>query len=300
MEPSSQPPSARPDAGEVPSREQASVSEDLERWLKGEGEKTLGSLIELFREKSFALLFVILLGVPALPLPTGGATHVFEVIAVVLAVQLIAGRDTIWLPERWRRLELAGGRRERFIQSLLRLIRRLERFSRPRGRFLFDRRSTNIVFGLVVIAFSAGAFLAPPFSGLDTLPALGVVLLSLGMLLEDVVIVVAGLAVGVAGIVLDVVLGRAAIKGIGSLLSVLPARSARRRAPLSRARSASCPERPEKRKREGGLPAALPSHWATHTSSQRDPNSTLLQTHVAAISCLSGGVCSIYARRPIH
>ena len=50
------------------------------------------SLVELFEEKSFAIVFVLLLGVPALPLPTGGATHVFEVIAVLLAAQLIAGR----------------------------------------------------------------------------------------------------------------------------------------------------------------------------------------------------------------
>ena len=100
------------------------------------GEKTLGSLVELFEEKSFAILFVILLGVPALPLPTGGATHVFELIAILLGLQLIAGRDQIWLPQRWRKLVLAGGRQERFIVALLKMIRWLERFSRPRLRVL--------------------------------------------------------------------------------------------------------------------------------------------------------------------
>ena len=79
------------------------VSEELEAWLQSDGEKTLGSLIELFKEKSFAIIFVLLLGVPALPLPTGGATHVFEIIAVLLACQLIWGREEIWLPQRWRR-----------------------------------------------------------------------------------------------------------------------------------------------------------------------------------------------------
>ena len=201
-----------------PTPEAHSVSRELEGWLQSDGEKTLGSLVELFEEKSFAILFVILLGVPALPLPTGGATHVFEIIAVLLAVQLIAGRDHIWLPERWRRLELAGPRQRRFIAALMRMIRRLERFSRPRLRFLFDHRLSNIVFGLLVIAGCAGAFLAPPFTGLDTLPALGVVLLSLGVLLEDAAIVVLGLAVGVAGVALEIVLGSAAVKGIGKLI----------------------------------------------------------------------------------
>jgi hypothetical protein len=193
------------------------VSEQLAAWLAGDGEKTVASLIELFQEKSFAILFVVLLGVPALPLPTGGATHVFEIIAVLLAAQLIAGREAIWLPKRWRNLELAGDRQQRFLAGLMRLIRRLERISRPRLRFLFDHRLSNIVFGVLVIGGCLGAFLAPPFTGLDTLPALGVVLLSLAVLLEDFAIVIAAVVVGVTGVVLEIVLGGAAIKGIEHL-----------------------------------------------------------------------------------
>jgi hypothetical protein len=197
--------------------EQEKLSDELDRWLKAPGDKTLGSLIELFEEKSFAILFVLLLGVSALPLPTGGATHVFEIVAMLLAAQLMFGREKIWLPQRWRKLQLAGPRRERFLNALMRMIRRLERFSRPRLRFLFDRRATNVVFGALVIAGSLAAFVAPPFSGLDTLPSLGVVLLSLAVVLEDIAFVVVALVVGAAGVVLEVVLGSAAINGIGNL-----------------------------------------------------------------------------------
>jgi len=207
---------ARP-GGEMPSPGPNRVSDELERWLKSDGEKTLGTLIELFQENSFAILFVLLLGVPALPLPTGGATHVFEIIAVLLALELVAGRDEIWLPQRWRKLELAGNKQQRFIGGLMKTIRWLERFSRPRLRFLFDHRVTNIAFGLLVIGGSVGAFFAPPFTGLDTLPALGVVLLSLGVLFKDAIVVVAGLVVGVAGVVLEITLASAAINGITNL-----------------------------------------------------------------------------------
>jgi hypothetical protein len=143
---------------------------------------------------------------------------VFEIIAVLLALELIAGRDQIWLPQRWCKLELAGKRQQRFITALMRMIRRLERISRPRLRFLFDHRLSNIVFGLLVIAGCAGAFLAPPFTGLDTLPSLGVVLLSLGVLLEDFAVVVVALIVGAAGVTLEVVLGKAAIHSLGKIL----------------------------------------------------------------------------------
>jgi hypothetical protein len=205
-------------AGQGHGPEPPKVSAELERFLGGDGEKTIGALIDLFEEKSFAILFVVLLGVPALPLPTGGATHVFEVIAMLLALQLIVGAKKIWLPARWCRLELGGPRQQRFIAGLLRLVRRLERLSKPRLRFLFNHRLGNSVFGLLVLGGSLGAFLAPPFSGLDTLPALGVVLLSLAVLLEDVLVVAVAIAVGVAGVVLEIVLGSAAVGALENVL----------------------------------------------------------------------------------
>jgi hypothetical protein len=193
------------------------ASEELQSWLAGDGDKTLGGLIVTFEEKSFALLFILLLGLPALPLPTGGATHVFEIIAMLLALQLLAGRDMIWLPKRWRGVELAGGRREAFITKLMSTLRWLERYSRPRLAFLFDHRLSNVVFGLLALAGSLAAFLAPPFTGLDTLPALAVVLLSVAMILRDAALVVVALVVGVAGVALEILLGSAAVHGIGSL-----------------------------------------------------------------------------------
>jgi hypothetical protein len=197
------------------------ISDRIESWARGDAPKTLGSLIELFEQKSFAVIFVILLGVPALPVPTGGATHVFEVIAMLLSLQLIGGRDEVWLPLRWRQMELAGPKQQRFVNALLKLIRWLERFSRPRLRWLFGRRLSNILFGLLILLLSIGAFLAPPFSGLDTLPALGAVLVSLAVLLEDFAVLAVGLALGVAGIVLEIVLGRAAFTGVKQLFSAI-------------------------------------------------------------------------------
>ena len=193
------------------------VSDEIEAWTAGDGEKTLGSLVEVFEEKSFAVLFVVLLGVPALPLPTGGATHVFELIAMLLCLQLMVGRREVWLPERWRRLKLEGAGQQKFVRALLKTIRFLERFSKPRLTWLFNRRVSNAVFGLLVLLFSIGAFVAPPFSGLDTLPALGGVLVALSVLLEDVALLVLGLAVGAGGVLLELILGKAAFNGVKHL-----------------------------------------------------------------------------------
>ncbi len=194
------------------------VSDELERWLEGEQPRTLGSLIEAFGERSFAIVFALLMALPALPLPTGGATHVLEVIVMLLALELIAGRREIWLPQRWRRFELNTPARRRIIAMLLRRIRWLERFSRPRGQWIFSYRLSGIVFGLVSFAFTIVAFLAPPFSGLDTLPSIGVVALALGVLMTDVVVAAAGIAIGAIGVVAVIGLGSLVAKFVGDLL----------------------------------------------------------------------------------
>jgi hypothetical protein len=194
------------------------LSDELDGWLRSDADKTLGGLIDLFGERSFAVLFLFLLGPSALPLPTGGVTQVLEVIAMLLALQLIANRDCVWLPRRWRAVEIGGEGQARFLRGLMSVVRRMERLSRPRLRFAFEHRVSNIVFGALVIAGSLGAFLAVPFTGLDTLPALGVVLVSLAFLLEDFALAVAGTVALIAGIVLEIVVGWAAVEGLGSLL----------------------------------------------------------------------------------
>jgi hypothetical protein len=187
------------------------LSDRLEDWFRSPEPKTVGSLIELFGEKSFAVLFVLLLAVPALPLPTGGVTHLFELIAMLLALQLIVGRRTVWLPERWKRRELGPAAKRRFSEVLLRRLRWLERHSRPRLGFLLTHRLSGVVFGTLVLVLSVTAFVAPPFTGLDTLPSLGVVVLSVGVLLEDSLLALAGLLIGLVGLALVIALGRVAL-----------------------------------------------------------------------------------------
>jgi hypothetical protein len=136
------------------------VSEELEQWLRSDQPRTLGNIIELFGPRSFALVFVLLMSVPALPLPTGGATHVLEVVTMLVALQLIVGS----------------------------------------------------VFGLLVFGLALTAFLAPPFSGLDTLPSLGVVVMGLGVLMRDALLAVVGAVIGAVGVATVLALGTLVVR----------------------------------------------------------------------------------------
>jgi hypothetical protein len=90
---------------------------------------------------------------------------------------------------------------------LLGRIRWLERFSRPRAGWLFDHVATASVFGLLVFGLTLSAFLAPPFSGLDTLPSLGVVVIGLGVLMRDAVLALVGAVIGAVGVATILALG---------------------------------------------------------------------------------------------
>jgi hypothetical protein len=137
-------------------------------------------------------------------------THVLEVVTLLLALQLVLGRDEIWLPRRWRDRELGKTLTGKALPFAIRRIRDFERVSRPRGQALFERRWFHRLLGLCIAAFTLGALFAPPFSGLDTLPSVGIVLLALSIIGRDVVFTVAGLVVGAGGIILIVTVGRAA------------------------------------------------------------------------------------------
>ena len=187
-------------------------SSRLEDWIGRDGPRSVGSLCEQFGPRSFAIVFIVLMAVPAIPLPTGGVTHVLEIVTMILALELVVGRTQIWIPNRWRDAELKGVTGPRFSAALLRRIRQVERISRPRFAGLLERRLTSVVFGAIVFVLALTAFLAPPFSGLDTLPSLGVVVLSLGVLLGDVALAGVGIVVGAAGVTLVVGIGRAVTK----------------------------------------------------------------------------------------
>jgi len=65
-----------------------------------------------------------------------------------------------------------------------------------------------------LLVFVVAAFVAPPFSGLDTAPSLGVVIVCLGIIFSDLIIVSLGLLVGASGIALVILLGSVAWRAL--------------------------------------------------------------------------------------
>ena len=189
-------------------------SEDLHLWSLSKKPKTIESLTEVFGEKSFAVIFVVLMALPAMPLPTGGISHFFEVVVALLALEMVVGRRSIWLPSSWKKRPLSKTIVAKGIPYLVKKIAVVERYSKPRLTSVTTSRLALPLIGLIIIGFTATAFFAPPFSGLDTLPSLGVVLISLGLILEDALGLALGTIIGCLGVFLVVGLGSALINAL--------------------------------------------------------------------------------------
>ena len=199
------------DGSPPPDPDTERLSDQLATWMAADGRRTIGELVDTFGPRSFAVAFVVLLAFPALPLPTGGLSHVLELAAMLVALELILGRSELWVPKRWRDKELKG-LSGKGGQTLIRWIKRLERFARPRLSTLLDLSITRRVYGLLILGFSIAAFVSPPFSGLDTLPALGAVVLSVGFLLRDALIALIGVLIGAVGLGVILAIGQAIVR----------------------------------------------------------------------------------------
>lgn len=189
-------------------------SQTLQTWLATSKDKTLASLSQAFAEKSFAIIFFLLMALPALPIPTGGITHLTELITMLLSLELVIGRRIIWLPDKWLKFNVGKFLSAKATRRLVAIIKWFERFSRRRWSGLLIRSDVLSVLGVVILVFTLAAFVAPPFSGLDTLPSLGVVVISLALILEDSLIVGAGIVLGLIGIGLEVAAGTALYSGL--------------------------------------------------------------------------------------
>jgi len=192
-------------------------SQELEEWLNSNQPKTLLSLVRFSEDKSFAVTIMMLMFLSALPIPTGGITHVLEIIAFLVAFEMLIGLKTIWLPKSARKIKLGKTFQGKVIPAMMARIQWMEQRSSHKFKWVFNIPLVDRLTALVMIVFIVVAFLAPPFSGLDTLPALGVVTICLAIILDDIRALIAGTIIGSLGVFVAIGLGELLIRLINHI-----------------------------------------------------------------------------------
>ena len=178
----------------------------------GDGELRVRDVIEAFGERAFGALLLFLGLLSLIPIP--GATTLTGVPLVFVAVQLIIGRQSLWLP---RRVLEGGVDRENFrrrIERALGWVERAERLTRPRLAWATSDLGERLI-GLVCLVMAC-VLVLPIWFG-NFVPAVAVILLALGLLQRDGVFVLLG-AVAAAGafVVLALVWGTVVAGVVGT------------------------------------------------------------------------------------
>lgn len=129
-------------------------------------------------------LLLILLAIPAfIPVLPPGTSTVLGMLMSLVALQMIFGRRVPWIPARWRRHRLAPQTVIALQTRGVALLRKLERISRPRGSPLV-RNGVALRWHALLVIFMA-LVLSSPLPFLNTLPAIGVLLIGIGLLNHD-------------------------------------------------------------------------------------------------------------------
>jgi hypothetical protein len=156
---------------------------------------TLGELRDRLARRGFGLLMIVLALPTLIPVLPPGSAAFIGLLYILLSLQMLFGRDEPWLPARLSRVRLSARTITALRNRGVPFLRRVERFSRPRP-LLVDERIASRVVALVVLLL--GIVLLTPFPFLNTLPALAVMLMGIGLLNRDGVFVAAGMLITTA------------------------------------------------------------------------------------------------------
>ena len=192
------------------------LSEIFARTLdaNADGVVVLGEVLDKAGDRGYGFL-LILLAIPAfIPILPPGTSGVLGALMSIVALQMLFGLKQPWFPKRWRNKVLSPKVVEALQTRGVAMLRKIERVSHPRGR-RFTRNGLILrLSALVVIALAL--VLSSPMPFMNTLPALGVLLIGVGLANHDLYVLSAGWGIGIV-VVLIVALGIEALLRLAKL-----------------------------------------------------------------------------------
>ncbi|ATU93678.1 exopolysaccharide biosynthesis protein exod [Phyllobacterium zundukense] len=153
-------------------------------------------LEDAFTDRSFAALLTFFAILNLLPLPPG--TGVITGIPLVLvSVQMVMGRESVWLPAFMRDKTISPERFRQVSDKVVPWLQWLERFIRPRN-WPFGRKQGDRWLGVFTTILGISVVLPMPLS--NWLPALATAIIGIALCERDGRLMLAGLILGVVSI----------------------------------------------------------------------------------------------------
>jgi hypothetical protein len=178
-----------------PSRKASQLLVDSVRHLDGP-DVSIRELLGLMGERAFGLILVLFALPNCIPGPPGLGS-VFGLPLILFGVQLAQGRPAVWLPDFIARRRIGRDTLTQLVFRAVPLLQRIERVCRPRWPALTAPLAERLLGGAITM-LAVGIMMPLPLT--NFVPAIGVAVIALGLLEEDGVTVVIGLAIGAVGL----------------------------------------------------------------------------------------------------
>ncbi|MFD2142157.1 exopolysaccharide biosynthesis protein [Ancylobacter oerskovii] len=150
----------------------------------------VGEVVHALRNRAFGLS-ILLLGLPnCLPMPPG-IPVICGLLLCLVGVQMMMGRDELWLPGWIARRTFSRALLEKIVNGALPWVRRFEGYSRPRLHY-FSNGSARLVLGGLVLLLGLLLLLPIPIFG-NLPPGIAVCILGLGLVERDGAFICAGI-----------------------------------------------------------------------------------------------------------
>ena len=152
---------------------------------------TYGDMIDEIGQHGIAVILILLALPSALPIPAAGYSTILSIPLFLIGYRLLAGYDTIWLPAKLRQRPFdPKSFSSKLVGGMLRLIKFVENFTKPRLSWLTGAKLTRSVLGILIFALAAS--MALPIPGTNAAPAFGIFLIGFALLEEDGLMLIVG------------------------------------------------------------------------------------------------------------
>jgi hypothetical protein len=174
------------------------TSEVLRELAEGEGERvTFRDILAGLRHRAFGFTLLIFALPCCLPMPPGIPT-VCGIALVIIAVNLMAARQRLWLPRTIADKSVARADLKRMLDRMDRHLTRLEKICKPRFTIVTEPVGKALI-GIVIFALGIIMILPIPFVG-NMPPGFAATLIAIGMTERDGLIVLIGALISVVAI----------------------------------------------------------------------------------------------------
>jgi hypothetical protein len=164
---------------------------------------SIGAVVDALGAEGLGIALLVF-SLPALVPAPGPVGATFGTLVALLAFQIMAGSERLWLPARWRSRKAPRETIRKTVMKALPWIGRIETVLKEGRLAAFTGRQARIAFALPILLMAVIIWLPIPFGNFA--PAIALVVLAMGFIAHDGLAVVAGLIAMLIAVALTAVL----------------------------------------------------------------------------------------------